>query len=97
MIEDYQLPKYVQPTGAVIGLDVVAASQRTASALNAGLYVVANGSACHINYGDNTVTATASDALMMPGERVQIMPNQYVAVIKAAGSADSIIRFAACE
>lgn len=97
MIENYQVGNTVKPTGAVIGLDVVSASQRTASAVDAGLYVIANGSACHINYGDSTVTATVADALMMPGERVQVLPNQYIAVVKANGSADSIIRFAKCE
>lgn len=33
MIENYQIANAPKPTGAVIGLDIVAASQRTATAI----------------------------------------------------------------
>lgn len=97
MIENYQVSLAPKPTGAVVGLDVVATSQRTASAMNEGVYLVSNGAACHINFGSNAVVSTAADCLLMPGERILTLPNEYISVIKAAGSSDSIIRFTAIE
>ncbi len=97
MIENYQIANAPKPTGAVIGLDIVSTSQRTATAIDEGVYLVSTGSACHFNFGDNTVVATASDGLLMPGERLLFLPNQYIAIIKATGATDSVVRFAACE
>jgi myosin-crossreactive antigen len=84
------------PTGTVIGLDLLAASGRTTGALNNKVFHIANTVACHMNFGDGSVTATAADMLLMPGERLMVLPNQYVAVIKSAGSADGILRLTEC-
>jgi len=81
------------PDGTTIGLDALVTSSRTTGAINAAVYHVANTVALHLNTGDGTVVATAANMLLMPGERLMILPAEYVAVIKAAGSSDGIARF----
>jgi len=84
------------PTGTTIGLDALVASSRTTGAINAAQYHVANTVALHLNMGSNSVSATLTNMLLMPGERLMVLPAQYLAVIKAAGSSDGIIRFTEC-
>ena len=84
------------PTGTVIGLDALATSSRTTGAVNAKMYHIANTVALHIAFGDGSVVATAANMLLMPGERMMVLPAQYIAVIKAAGSADGIFRCVEC-
>lgn len=84
------------PTGATIGLDALLASTRTTGAVSNKMFHISNTVALHMNFGDGTVTATATDMLLMPGERLMVLPAQYVAVIKAAGSADGIVRLTEC-
>lgn len=84
------------PTGAVIALDLLVGSARSTGPVNNQVFHIANTVACHLVFGDNTVSAAASDMLLMPGERLMVLPNLYVAVVKAAGSADGIIRFTEC-
>ena len=84
------------PAGTTIGLDALATSSRTTGAINAAVYHVANTVALHLNTGDGTVAATAANMLLMPGERLMILPAEYVAVIRAAGSSDGIVRFTEC-
>lgn len=85
------------PTGTVIGLDALTASGRTTGAINSKMYHVANTVALHMAFGDSSVTATAANMLLMPGERLMVLPALYIAVIKAAGSADGILRLTECS
>lgn len=94
MIENYQVGNAVLTlTDNVVGLDLLVAAERTAGAVNNTLYHIANSVYCHIKTGDNTVVADATCTLLAPGERLMVLPAEYVSVIKAAGTADGIIRF----
>jgi len=84
------------PTGTVIGLDLLAAAARSTGNINAAMYHVSNTVACHMTFGNSSVGATSADILLMPGERLMVLPNEYVSVIKAAGSSDGIIRLTEC-
>lgn len=83
----------VELTDNVVGLDLLLASSRSTGAMNNKLYHVANSVYCHIKTGDNTVVADATCTLLAPGERLMVLPAEYVAVIKATGASDGIIRF----
>jgi hypothetical protein len=98
MIESYQVANSVlELTDDVIGLDLTASAVRTAGPVNNSLYHVANSVFCFIKFGDNTVDATAACTLLAPGERTMVLPNAYVSVIKASGSADGVIRLTAVK
>ena len=83
----------VMLSGVTIGLDATTASSRTSGGLSAGTYHVSNSVWCHIKTGDGTVNAAISDTLLAPGERLLLIEEGlYVAVIKATGQADGILR-----
>lgn len=92
MIENYQAYGAFRLSDSVIALDLLAASGRSSGALNNEVFHVSNTVYCHIKTGNNAVTADATCTLLAPGERLMVLPNEYVSVIKAAGASDGIIR-----
>lgn len=92
MIENYQAYGAFKLTDNVIALDLLSGSQRTTGGVNNNVFHICNSVFCHIKTGDNTVAANATCTLLAPGERLMVLPNEYVAVIKAAGASDGIIR-----
>lgn len=86
-------PQVARPTGTTIALDLLVGSQRSSGSVNEAVYHVANTVFCHLKFGDNTVVADATCLMLAPGERLLVLPAQYVAVIKSAGTSDGIIRF----
>lgn len=88
--------EYVQAlnvTGTVIGLDLTSSAQRSSGTLNHGAFHIANTVFCHIKWGDSSVTADSTSALLAPGERTLVFPQgSYVSVVKASGQSDGIIR-----
>jgi hypothetical protein len=86
----------VRPTGTTIALDLLAAQSRTTGTINEAVYHISNTVACHIKFGDNTVVADVTCQLLMPGERLFVLPNQYISVVKSTGQSDGIIRFTEC-
>lgn len=57
MIEDYQMPRYVQPTGATIALDLLATATG-AGTVTGGLYHVVNTVYSHFEFGSSYEVAT---------------------------------------
>lgn len=66
MIENYQQPKYVQPSGATIALDLLATATTSTGTLTGGLYHIANSSWCHFTfdaaYKIQTIAVTPTEA-----------------------------------
>lgn len=94
MIESYQVANAIlELSDNVVALDLLATASRTAGAVNGGLYHIANSVYCHIKTGGNTVDADATCTLLAPGERVMVLPAEYISVIRAVGASDGIIRF----
>lgn len=94
MIENHQVSNAILTlTDNVVSLDTLLAASRTAGAVNNTLYHVANSVYCHIKTGNNTVTADTTCTLLAPGERLMVLPAEYVSVIRASGASDGIIRF----
>lgn len=50
MIERYQMPQYVQPTGSTIALDLKSTAATSTGTLTGGLYHVTNSSWCHYTF-----------------------------------------------
>lgn len=67
MIENYQQPKYVQPSGATIALDLLAGATTSTGTLTGGLYHIANSSFAHFSfdaaYKIQTVAVTPVEAV----------------------------------
>jgi hypothetical protein len=85
-------PQVARPTGTTIALDLLVTAQRTGGTINEAVYHVANTVFCHMKFGDNTVAADATCLMLAPGERLLVLPAQYVSVVKSAGVSDGIIR-----
>lgn len=80
-----------------IALDLTGTAARSSGALNNKMFHVANTVACHIVSGSSSVDAVVTNTLLMPGERLLVLPAQYVSVIKATGVSDGIIRLTECN
>ena len=94
--------EYVQAnrfSGTTIGLDLTGTSQATGGTLSGGVYHLSNTVACHLELSSTAApTANNSHTMLMPGERLVIIPdNWYIAVVKVSGQPDGILRMTLCE
>lgn len=97
MIENYQAYGAFKPTGATFGLDLIAVASTTPSPIDQNVYHVASTSWCFLEISDLGQAANDTHMLLAPGERLLVLPNKYVSVVKLATAVDGIIRFTAVE
>lgn len=97
MIENYQAYGAFKPTGATFGLNVDGVGAVTASAVENNVYHCATSTWTFIEFSDLGDPANATHTLLAPGERLLVLPNKFVSVIKLSTATDGIIRFTAIE